>query len=78
MARRAQLLDWAGESQYYVEPKRLAKLGYLVAHKAPGKTRARTVYTLTDQGLVALREWARTPATRDPGRERGTGPAADR
>jgi DNA-binding PadR family transcriptional regulator len=66
MARRARLLDWAGESQYYVEPKRLAKLGYLVAHKAPGKTRARTVYTLTDQGLDALREWARTPARVTP------------
>jgi hypothetical protein len=24
MARRGRLLDWAGESQYYVEPKRLA------------------------------------------------------
>jgi DNA-binding PadR family transcriptional regulator len=62
MARRGRLLDWAGESQYYVEPKRLAKLGYLAAHKAPGKTRARTVYTLTEPGLDALREWAGTPA----------------
>ena len=55
------MLDWAGESQYYVEPKRLAKLGYLEARKEPGKTRDRTVYTLTDKGLEALREWARTP-----------------
>ena len=31
MARRGRILDWAGESQYYVEPKRLAKLGYLEA-----------------------------------------------
>jgi DNA-binding PadR family transcriptional regulator len=61
MVRRGRMLDWAGESQYYVEPKRLAKLGYLEAHKAPGKTRERTIYTLTDQGLQALREWARTP-----------------
>ena len=50
-----------GESQYYVEPKRLARLGYLEARKEPGKTRERTVYTLTDKGLQALREWARTP-----------------
>src|SRR5829696_2777453 len=61
MARRGRMLDWAGESQYYVEPKRLAELGYLEAHKEPGKTRQRTVYTLTDQGLQALRDWARTP-----------------
>jgi DNA-binding PadR family transcriptional regulator len=55
------MLDWAGESQYYVEPKRLARLGYLDARKEPGKTRERTVYTLTAKGLDALREWARTP-----------------
>jgi DNA-binding PadR family transcriptional regulator len=66
MARRARLLDWAGESQYYVEPKRLAKLGYLEASSEPGRTRARTVYTLTDQGLKALREFAASPATVTP------------
>jgi PadR family transcriptional regulator AphA len=61
MARRGRMLDWAGESQYYVEPKRLARLGYLDAHKEPGQTRERTVYTLTDKGLDALAAWARTP-----------------
>jgi PadR family transcriptional regulator, regulatory protein AphA len=61
LARRGRMLDWAGESQYYVEPKRLAKLGYLDARKEPGRTRERTVYTLTDKGLQALREYARTP-----------------
>jgi PadR family transcriptional regulator, regulatory protein AphA len=66
MARRGRILDWAGESQYYVEPKRLAKLGYLEARKAPGKTRERTVYTLTHRGLEALREWAQTPARVTP------------
>jgi DNA-binding PadR family transcriptional regulator len=55
------MLDWAGESQYYVEPKRLAKLGYLEARKEPGLTRERTVYSLTERGVDALREWARTP-----------------
>jgi DNA-binding PadR family transcriptional regulator len=50
-----------GESQYYVEPKRLARLGYLAARKEPGKTRERTVYTLTEKGLDALRAWAQTP-----------------
>src|ERR687894_1859125 len=61
MARRGRMLDWAGESQYYVEPKRLARLGYLEARREPGKTRERTVYSLTDKGLEALREWALTP-----------------
>jgi DNA-binding PadR family transcriptional regulator len=60
MARHGRILDWAGESQYYVEPKRLAKLGYLATHAEPGKTRPRTVYTLTGKGLEALNAWART------------------
>ena len=66
MARRGKILDWAGESQYYVEPKRLAKLAYLEARKEPGKTRERTVYSLTDKGLDALREYAQTPVSFTP------------
>jgi DNA-binding PadR family transcriptional regulator len=66
MVRRGRMLDWAGESQYYVEPKRLAKLGYLEARKEPGKTRDRTIYTLTDKGLQALRDWAQTPVRVTP------------
>src|SRR6266545_1232163 len=66
MAQRGQILAWAGESQYYVEPKRLARLGYLDARKEPGKTRERTVYTLTEKGLDALRAWAQTPVQFTP------------
>jgi DNA-binding PadR family transcriptional regulator len=66
MARRGRMLAWAGESQYYVEPKRLAKLGYLATSREPGKTRERTVYTLTDKGLRALREYAATPVAFTP------------
>jgi DNA-binding PadR family transcriptional regulator len=66
MARRGRILDWAGESQYYVEPKRLARLGYLDTRRAPGKTRERTVYTLTDKGLDALIDYARTPVAVTP------------
>jgi DNA-binding PadR family transcriptional regulator len=66
MARRGRMLDWAGESQYYAEPKRLASLGYLEAHREQGKTRERTVYTLTDKGLDALRAYARTPVRLTP------------
>jgi DNA-binding PadR family transcriptional regulator len=66
LAQRGRMLAWAGESQYYTEPKRLAKLGYLTAHKEPGKTRQRTVYTLTDKGLEALRQYAARPVTFTP------------
>jgi DNA-binding PadR family transcriptional regulator len=71
MARRGRILDWAGESQYYVEPKRLAELGYLDARKEPGKTRQRTVYSLTDKGLEALREYAHTPVSFTPVKHEG-------
>jgi DNA-binding PadR family transcriptional regulator len=66
LAKRGRFFNWAGESQYYTEPKRLAKLGYLAARKEPGKTRERTVYTLTAKGLDALREWAQTPVAFTP------------
>jgi DNA-binding PadR family transcriptional regulator len=61
MAQRGRMLAWAGESRYYTEPKRLAALGYLSARREPGKTRERTVYTLTGKGRRALTEYARSP-----------------
>jgi DNA-binding PadR family transcriptional regulator len=66
LAQRGRMLNTAGESHYYTEPKRLARLGYLTARKEPGKTRERTVYTLTDRGLAALRAYARTPVRFTP------------
>jgi DNA-binding PadR family transcriptional regulator len=66
LAKRGRMLAWAGESQYYTEPKRLARLGYLSARKEPGKTRERTVYQLTDKGRKALQEYASTPVTFTP------------
>jgi DNA-binding PadR family transcriptional regulator len=66
LAQRGRMLAWAGESQYYTEPRRLARLGYLSARKEQGRTRERTVYTLTDKGLAALREWAATPVRFTP------------
>jgi DNA-binding PadR family transcriptional regulator len=66
LAKRGRMLAWAGESQYYTEPKRLAKLGYLDARKEPGQTRERTVYSLTETGLEALRKYARTPVSFTP------------
>jgi len=61
MARRGRVFAWAGESQYYTAPKRLARLGLLRARREPGRTRERTVYELTDEGRAALRAWAATP-----------------
>src|SRR5215813_5902082 len=66
MAQRARVLDWAGESQYYVEPKRLARLGYLEARQEPGRTRPRTVYRLTEKAMEALREYAATSVAVTP------------
>src|SRR5919112_2135556 len=62
MAERGRVYWDAAPSQWYAEPKRLAKLGYLEAHKQPGRTRERTHYSLTDAGRDALAEWVRTPA----------------
>ncbi len=54
---------WSGAaSQYYAEAKRLAERGFLEAHRQPGRTRERTLYTLTDKGYEALAAWVRTPA----------------
>jgi PadR family transcriptional regulator, regulatory protein AphA len=66
MAKHGRILDWAGESQYYAEPKRLAELGYLDTRKEPGRTRERTVYALTDKGRQALADYARTPVNVTP------------
>src|SRR5260221_11408040 len=63
MAQRGRILDWAGESQYYAQPKRLAKLGYLEARGEPGKTPERTVYSLPGKGPQTG-----TTATKTPGR----------
>ena len=61
MAHRGRIYAYGAASQYYAEPKRLERLGYLSARKEPGKTRERTHYTLTEKGLAALREWGPRP-----------------
>jgi DNA-binding PadR family transcriptional regulator len=57
MMRQGRVYESAAESQYYAEPKRLERLGYLRARKEPGRTHARTHYELTHKGLDALRRW---------------------
>jgi DNA-binding PadR family transcriptional regulator len=61
MARRGRMYAAAAESQFYAEPKRLARVGYLASRKEPGRTHPRTHYTLTPMALAALRAWAREP-----------------
>lgn len=63
MVRRGGRLFYAAApSQLYAEPKRLAELGYVAARKAPGRTRERTIYELTERGREVLREWLARPA----------------
>lgn len=61
MARKGRVYAAAAESQYYAEPKRLERLGYLSARKEPGRTHERTHYSLTGHGVAALRDWAGQP-----------------
>lgn len=63
MAEQGSVYWNAAPSQWYAEPKRLEKLGYLSSRKEPGRTRARTHYSLTPRALEALEEWVRTPAS---------------
>jgi PadR family transcriptional regulator AphA len=70
-ATTPELLDMFGRggvfwtsspSQVYAEPKRLLKLGWVIAEKQPAKTRSRTLYRLTTEGKKAMRAWLRSPA----------------
>src|SRR5262249_5170127 len=68
MMRQGRIYESAAESQYYAEPKRLERLGYLKASKVPGQTHERTYYELNEKGLDALRELiARRPDPPHPG-----------
>jgi len=62
MMRNGRVYWTAPESQFYAEPKRLEQGGYLEAAKQPGRTHAKTHYSLTPKGREALRGWLATPA----------------
>jgi DNA-binding PadR family transcriptional regulator len=51
----------AAESAIYREAKRLAAMGLIKGDKEYTGRRARTVYSITDDGKAALREWLGTP-----------------
>ena len=54
MAAGAAPLFWTGAATHVLrEARRLADDGYLNARTEPAKTRPRTVYEMTDQGLAA-------------------------
>lgn len=62
MRRGGRIFYAAAPSQVYAESKRLAEQGYLDARRGPGRRGERTVYTLTEQGRVALVAWLEQPA----------------
>ena len=51
------------ESAIYREVKRLSSMGLLEGRKEHVGKRTRTVYSITDQGREALREWLGTPVS---------------
>jgi DNA-binding PadR family transcriptional regulator len=61
MARQGRIYADFAESQWYAEPKRLERLGYLESRREPGRTRQRTHYTLTKRGVEAVRKWMEEP-----------------
>ena len=61
MARQGRIYADFAESQWYAEPKRLERLGYLASRRERGRTRQRTHYTLTDRGVEAVRKWMEEP-----------------
>jgi PadR family transcriptional regulator AphA len=62
MARQGRVYGQFAASQWYAEPKRLARLGYLTSRTEPGRTRPRTHYMLTERGREALAAWMREPS----------------
>ena len=60
-ARQGRVYAEFAESQWYAEPKRLERGGYLAAEKVAGRTRDRTLYTLTAKGREALLAWMDEP-----------------
>jgi DNA-binding PadR family transcriptional regulator len=62
MAQQGRIYAEFASSQWYAEPKRLERLGYLSARKEPGRTRPRTHYTLTEKGVEVLRAWMAEPS----------------
>lgn len=54
------------ESQVYAAPKRLVALGLASAQSEATGKRSRTIYSITDAGRTALREWLAQPVAKGP------------
>jgi DNA-binding PadR family transcriptional regulator len=60
-ATRSLRFAWPkSERLLYAEPKKLAEHGMATAHRESVGKRNRTVYTITDEGRAALKEWMTT------------------
>jgi len=63
---------WAASyGQIYPELKRLSEAGLVEGVDAPRGERKRTVYAITDAGMVALTDWLRQPPQTSEMREEG-------
>jgi DNA-binding PadR family transcriptional regulator len=62
MRRNLRFMWPRAESRIYEEAKRLVEAGLVAAHEGSTGQRKRTVYSITDAGLAALREWLASPA----------------
>ncbi|KAA0918028.1 PadR family transcriptional regulator [Dietzia sp. ANT_WB102] len=59
-------------SQVYSELKRLESHGFVVSRSIPGETRKRRAYSITPEGLDALRGWTRTAEVDRPALKHST------
>ena len=64
-AQRGRMLAWRARASTTPSPSG-SRSSATSPPAEPGKTRERTVYTLTDKGLEALREYAKRPVTFTP------------
>ena len=62
MARQGRIYAEFAESQWYAEPKRLERLGYLRSREVQGRTGPRRHYRLTRKGQAAVARWMREPS----------------
>ena len=63
LMRRSLHYFWPrAESNLYAEPKRLVEAGFAESREEWNGDRRRSVYSITENGRTALREWLATPS----------------
>src|ERR1700751_5047441 len=74
MAKQGRFLAWAGESQYYVGPKRLGRIRAPPARDAPGeRSRGATRVGADAAPIHSVQERGATPPSGDRSRRRRRG-----